>query len=209
MHARRSTIALAVAVLLGSALAPAAQAQTFVNFDDLGPSLGSGAALPSPYKGFTWAVNNNPMGWTTQGGSFTDVVCRSGLNCAYNGFGRLSGITSTTSFTFSGWIRRWNLSSNTGGASSVLVEALNGSTVVSSLTLNLNANYQFFELLSPMTTLRFTPQGNNGFFLMDDVTFNPTVTPPDSNVVPEPSTYLLLATGLGMLAGVSKRRRRA
>ncbi len=218
MHDRTSLTArtAVVAALLLALSAPAA-AQTFVNFEDLAPSVGGGAPLPTPYQGYTWSFAANPMGWISPASAYTDDVCRSGTNCAYNGFGLISGVTSATPFTFSGWVRRWNWSSNTGSATSVLIEALNGVSVVGSVTLTTTASYQFFQLLSPMTTLRFTPQGgsglgctlgsaNCGYFLIDDLTFNPTIDPP--SVVPEPSTYALMVTGLAALALVGKRRRR-
>ena len=204
---------------LAVTLACSAQAQTFVNFEDLPPSVGGGAAIPAAYKGYTWSFGSTPMGWISPTAPFTDIACRSGTNCAYNGFGLISGVTSASSFTFSGWLRRWNWSGNAGGATSVLIEALNGTTVVGSVTVSTSATYQFFQLLTPMTTVRFTPQGgsglgcaqgaaNCGYFLLDDVTFNPALTPPPG-VVPEPSTYVLMLTGMAALAVFSRRRRQA
>lgn len=215
----RSAGRFLLAAALATVVAVPVRAQTFVNFDDLAPSVGGGAALPSPYQGYTWSFGGTPMGWISPGSPYTDDVCRSGTNCAYNGFGLISGVTSATPFTFSGWLRRWNWSNDAGGATSVLIEALNGASVVGSVTVQTSASYQFFQLLAPMTTLRFTPQGgsglgcaqgsaNCGYFLLDDVTFNPS-TAPTPSVVPEPSAYLLMLTGLLAMVVVRQRRRRA
>jgi len=199
--------------------APIAHAQTTVNFDDLGPSLGAGAALPDPYKGLVW-IATNTMGWMTQGNTvYTDVVCRSQANCGYNGFGGISGLTSAAPITLNGWIRQWNWTGNTGSATSVLIEALNaGGTVVGTQNITLSGSYQAFNMTSLFTTLRFTPTGgtglgcggptNCGYFLIDDLTINPSVTPPTPGVVPEPSTYALLGTGLAGLLVMRRRRTR-
>lgn len=199
--------------------APLAHAQTSVNFDDLGPSLGGGAAIADGYSGLSWSVTN-PMGWITQGNTnFTDIVCRSNLNCAYNGFGGISGLTSTAPITLNGWIRRWNWTANAGSATSVLIEALNaGGTVVGTQAITLSASYQAFSFATLFSTLRFTPTGgsgitcngpaNCGFFLIDDLTINPAVRPPQPGVIPEPSTYALLGTGLAGLLLMRRRRTR-
>ena len=52
--------------------------------------------------------------------------------------------------------------------------------------------------------LDFT-QGINGNLINSNVP--PTVVPPTGNVVPEPSTYALMATGLIGIVGVARRRR--
>jgi hypothetical protein len=210
----RSALLRATLVALIAAGAPRLTAQTTINFDDLGPSLGSGAAVATGYKGLGWSVTN-PMGWITQGNTnYTDIVCRSQSNCAYNGFGGITGLTSTAPITLNGWIRRWNWIDNTGSATSVLIEALNaGGTVVGSQTLALSGTFQSFTFSSLFSTLRFTPTGgtglsctgaNCGYFLLDDLTINPI----RDNVVPEPSTYALMVTGFVGLLSMSRGRRR-
>ena len=61
--------------------------------------------------------------------------------------------------------------------------------------------------LSPVDAPRWTTQAWTGF-ADDDLHFAFAFNS-DANVVPEPSTYVLLATGLAGLATVARRRRRA
>ena len=204
-----------MAVLVAmAAIAPSLHAQTAINFDDLPTMLGGGASIGSGYGGLNWGVGNT-IGWMSEGNAFyTDIACRSGRNCAYNGFGNIAGLTSSTPITLSGWIRRWNWTDNTGGATSVLIEALNaGGAVVGSQTVSLTGSYQSFLISTLFTTLRFTTSGgtglqcagaNCGYFLLDDITVNPV----NQNVVPEPGTYALMATGLVGLFGVRRFRSR-
>lgn len=218
-HQLASRIARVVAGLAMVLTAPLAQAQTFVGFEELPSSLGGGAAVPDGHQGLNWTVTN-PMGVLTVGNPFyTDVVCRTGNNCGYNGFGGITGLTSAAPITLNGWIRRWNWSSNTGSASTVLIEALNtGGSVVGSQLMTLSASYQAFSMTSLFTTLRFTPTGgtglqcagptNCGYFFIDDLTVNPSATPPTPGVIPEPSTYALLGTGLAGLLVMRRRRAR-
>lgn len=215
-RARLARVAACFAMVL---TAPIANAQTAIGFEELAPSLGGGAAIPNGYQGLSWTVTN-PVGVITVGNTtYTDIVCRTGNNCGYNGFGGISGLTSSTPITLNGWIRRWNWSSNAGSATSVLIEALNaGGTVVGTQTITLSSTYQAFSLTSLFTTLRFTPTGgtglgcggptNCGYFLIDDLTLNPSATTPTPGVVPEPSTYALLGTGLAGLLVMRRRRTR-
>jgi len=220
--ARKFVHAIAVPLLFASA-AQVSQAQTVnrnINFDDRAPYLGRGQAIETGYGGLNWSVQISPIGMMTQGNPFyTDIVCRSGSNCGHNGNGAqtaLSSSTSNTPITLSGWIRRWNLSGGGGSATHVRIQGIGASGgATGDQTFALTADYQQFSFTALFTNLRFTPVDargviSSGYFLIDDLIVNPTDTPPPvPGVVPEPSTYALMATGLIGLASFARRRRAA
>jgi hypothetical protein len=209
-----STTRLALSALVAATLAsgPVAGAQTLITFDDLPPT--ADAVLPNNTGGLIWNITGT-FGYVTAGVSpYQNVVCRSGSNCAYNGFAASGLIQSSTPITLTGWIRSWAPGFGSTAAS-VLIETLNASGgLVSSQRLVLTSSYQQFTLSSLFSTVRLTPNTNaagtgsaSGFYLMDDLTVNPVV---NQNVVPEPSTYALMATGmLGLIALRRSRARRA
>ena len=225
--ARKFVHAIAVPLLFASA-AQVSQAQTVnrnINFDDRTPFFGVGQAIENGYGGLNWQIQSSVIGMMTQavpGGPvpfYTDIVCRSQSNCGHNGFGNAADISSSTpntTITLSGWIRRWNLSGNTGSATHVRIQGIGASGgATGDQTFALTADYQQFSFTALFTNLRFTPVDargviSSGYFLIDDLIVNPTDTPPPvPGVVPEPSTYALMATGLIGLASFARRRRAA
>jgi hypothetical protein len=220
MRFRRTYRAALLALGIAMAAAHPLRAQPrLITFDDITiPAAGFGD-LPTGYQGINWAgFAAFPMSFITSNFTGnTDIVCRSGTQCGYNGGGAINGFGSTTPMTLNGWIRGWNFNSNTGSATSVLIEAMNAAGgIVATQNIVLSGVYQQFTITSLFTMLRFTPQGgaglscsgplNCGYFLLDDITVTPSTTPP--GVVPEPSTYALLATGLVGLAAIRRRRAR-
>jgi hypothetical protein len=102
----RGFISTALAVLIAIGISqPAAAQPRGINFDDLGASLGLGANIPNGYSGLSWNIGGALMGWMSNGNTnYTDIVCRSASNCAYNGFGLTTGLVSTTPITLTGWM---------------------------------------------------------------------------------------------------------
>jgi hypothetical protein len=184
------------------AAAPLGAQTVSINFDEL-PSTAN-SFLPTNYQGLNWAS----MGYTTTGVTpWADQLCRSGNNCAYAN--AQTSIMATAPITFSGWVRSW--ANNVFGpplpATALLIEAINaGGTVLGSQTLSLTSAYQQFTVSQPFSRLRLTatPVGPdpNAFIQVDDVVINPA----PATVVPEPSTYAMLATGLIGVLAVRRRR---
>jgi hypothetical protein len=210
----RSITHWAVAAVLSVALAQASGAQsTLLNFDDLTGSTGSTLSLNVPQTygplgtGGRWGV-------VAQSNSFyQDIVCRSGPNCAFNDFGgaSLSSLSLSVPITMTGWIRRWAPFGPAQSPTSVRIDAFNALAGINETqTLLLTDEYQRFSFTGPeISALVFRPssvgpctqQLGCGAFLIDDITVNP------STVVPEPSTYAMVATGLLGLAVAARRRR--
>ncbi len=110
---------------------------------------------------------------------------------------------------------------NQGGSFSVW-SGLNGTgTLLASLVLGTTGSSceaQYFAPFCPFVAAgvsfegiaqSVTFAGVANQIVFDDVTFGSSTpdTPPDTGVVPEPSTYALMAGGLMMLAGIARRRR--
>lgn len=196
-----------VALMAGALASSAASAQV-VSFDD--PPLVHATILPSSY-GRANTVWTNVYGINQSSGS---LVCRSGPSCVYNFGGNTISVASSSPFTFSGYIRQWNLQASP--AASVLVEGTFGGSVVSSQVLALTSAYQFFAITQTVDFVRFTPSGFTSnscgsavpitacYYVIDDVTFGSPASP---TPVPEPSTAGLLIAAFGALAGFGRHRR--
>ena len=66
--------------------------------------------------------------------------------------------------------------------------------------------FGYIDTANPFTSVQFRSTGSGDVFGFDDMTIG-TAQQVNQGVVPEPSTYVLMATGLGVLASVARRRR--
>lgn len=149
--------------------------------------------------------------WTGTGNTtFNGVYCpgSSGAgvvagDCAgfFGPVGSVGGISQTLatiigkSYTFSFWVVSDGASNNTFAA------LIGGNSVYSETNVGTTKSQHAVNFLatSNSTSIGFNIRNDPGFTFVDDVQFT---------VTPEPSTYLLMASGL-VLIGVMARRRRA
>ena len=189
--------------------APASAQETVVDFESRG--AGCSAAIPNGYAGFNWT------GWgtcdTTLGTPGTVAAIISGEIGAFN-FNGGNTVISGSPFNFiraylnSGWLTDLNIT---------IVGKLGGNSVFEKTLFGLNAatSGAWYEFGYKIDELAFSAEaGGSTFesafpslyggyvgteFVMDDFTFTHT---------PEPSTVVLLATGLLGLGLYHRRRKR-
>ena len=129
-------------------------------------------------------------------------------------------------FTFSAWVSGISGSGfNSAGASGVRVRGYTGGSTVADFTQDVSligSPWVQLDLTSRLFNyLRLTPLDANGnqfnyistvdqpgYLLLDDMNFQTTVTVPPVVTAPEPSSFVLMAAGLGV-AGFTARRRRS
>jgi Ca2+-binding RTX toxin-like protein len=142
--------------------------ETVVSFDDA-PDAGADL-FPPEYRGMHW--NNWRLFTPTEGYVYSNAVV-SPANVAVNWDNRIpTEITDTTDFDFvSGWF-------TAGGRDlDVWVVGYDNEEVRYSQTIHVTADgaHEFVFNFADIDTLRFFPQGGNGAFAVDDLTFR-TVT---------------------------------
>jgi len=183
---------LGVALSVG---APAAQAATVLNFDD----IGAGGAVPANYGGLDWSAG----GWSYYAGDNAPYTPHSGdFRAAMNWYDDGDAAAGQASSAV-----RFNTPSVFDGA---WFSGLQGATVSVDLYLDGNKVWSS-STLNPSATPSFLSSGYAGLVdqvvfrgpalyaaTMDDFTF--------TAAVPEPAQYALLAAGLGLMSLVVRRR---
>lgn len=211
------------AIMLGF-LAVAGQAAhaAVLDFDDLALNQSGVINVPTPYHGILWGTlgDTDLYAWgdisysaaNSYGNSYNSP---SGGNAASNYAGPVyASLSGGGVFDFNGaYFSSYTLYDvlQSDSATVLTLEGLNGSTVVDSLTVNLNIGYDWIQAdFLGITSLRLT--SSNGIiepertrWMIDDFTFDAT----PSAHVPEPATLALSLTGLAWLTSWRRRRPQA
>ncbi len=200
------TTLLAVAALLASMSTIEQASAELLTFDDLGAGP---AFFTSNYQGFQFGTNNiADTAWfhSTETSPFYRPRSGSGYIATdfqlYNDglYDPTQAISRSNAFIFDG--------AYCSGDSSIGYQLLAGNTVVYTSTPSAALTSTPAFVASGYTGFvnSVVIYGQQGFYVLDDFTFRNVAT--TTPAVPEPSTWLMMLTGFGLVAGAARYRRR-
>ena len=168
-----------------------------------------GTVIRNGYAGFNWSnfavVGGNAATTDVGGAGYQNGIVTA--PCVAFGFDGFAALSSDTDFIFNGGFFTAALRDN----QLVRIRAFNssdGEVFTTLLNLNTSAPQLLDVVWGGVRRVTFDA-GNNepgSQFVFDNFRFNNTADPNVPGIVPEPSTYALMATGLIGLIAVARRR---
>ncbi len=198
MRGKHLVNAFTIGASLFSVMATSAPAAT-IDFEEIA-SPGSVYFLAPGYQGLTWSGGLGEISWVIADSAnnfslgFSGIVAHSGQNFAWSNNAVNLSIQGN-SFDFNNFWARAGRDSFTATAHGFV-----GATEIYTQLFTVSDIYQEYVFnFSSIDRLEITNQNTN--LLVDDIMIN--VTAP----IPEPETYMLMLTGLGLLSAVTSHNR--
>jgi hypothetical protein len=203
----RLTALTGLLLALAGSAAPAA-AQVTLDFE----GLPLNTAIAAPYGGFgSWGGMHAVA--AAHGCNSSGATCATNFGATSTGLDRVMQFRPLVPFGFlSAQFTSWAVGTPPGLAFNtpftMAVMGYRGSSQVFATMITVPSARARISFVWPnLTSLVFVPQ-QAAWFLMDDFTYVDGVTIPPEAVVPEPTTLVLLGSGLAGLGAAAVRRRR-